>query len=68
MRHFNQYSIEKRKKIALWCTVGFALVLVAVLIFVYSRPQTRDKYGFDTMIVNGYTTILESAQSYFAQK
>jgi len=65
---FDHYPIEKRKKIALWCAVGFGILLIGVLIVVYSHPQVREENSFSVMIASGYTTIVESALVFFTKK
>ncbi|HEY0979913.1 MAG TPA: hypothetical protein VGE18_00690 [Candidatus Paceibacterota bacterium] len=69
MPYFQQYSPQKRKKIALWCAVGIGIILVAVLVVIYSNPATLTKdEALSARIRAGYTTILEGTQSYFTDK
>jgi len=64
---FDHYPLEKRKKIAIRAAVAVGVILIGVLIFVYTRPMTEDRQGLSTIITNGYTTIIESTQSYFTK-
>lgn len=65
MAYLQHYSIQKRKKIALFCALGFGILLLIVLIIVYTNPSVKKHTGLSSVITSGYTTILESAQSYF---
>ena len=68
MAYFRQYSPEKRKRIALWCTVIVGVVLVLVLVIVYTTQPFREHRSFSAIILGGYTTIVEGIQSYFSGK
>lgn len=58
--------VHVRRKLALGITIGFAVLLLAAMILVYSAPkETKEKSGATTKIGQFYATILESAQSYF---
>gem|GEM_PF-3409932 len=65
---FNHYSVEKRKKIALYCAIGFGIILILVLVVIYMNADMKDSKDLSTMITSGYTTLIESTQSYFTKK
>ena len=61
-----QKPVHVRKKLALGITIGFAIVLLAVMVLVYSAPkEQKGSSGASTKIGQFYATILENAQSYF---
>jgi len=68
MTFLQQYPVEKRKKIALWCAIGVGVLLLGVLVIVYTSPWVPSRAGLSTLIAGGYTTFIESAQSYFMKK
>ncbi|MEK7227898.1 MAG: hypothetical protein AAB681_00910 [Patescibacteria group bacterium] len=61
--------VHVRRKLALGITVGFAVLLLVVMIVVYSAPKKdKGKNGAMTKIGQFYATILENTQSYFRDK
>lgn len=61
-----QKPVHVRKNIALGITIGFAVLLLGVMVLVYSTPKKIENSGGpSTKIGQFYATILESAQSYF---
>ncbi len=66
MGRFDQHPPHVRKRIALGCTMAIAIILIALMIIVYTKPKYHS--GEDTAaskLRSFYTTITDSAQSYF---
>jgi hypothetical protein len=68
MAPFDQHPHHVRKSIALVCTAGVAVILVIVMIVIYTHDTDKEGSGSGNQISNFYTTIVESAQSYFTSK
>lgn len=65
MALFEQHPPHVRRKIALVITSGFAVVLVALMVFIYSTREAKGAKEPASRLRTFYTTILEKGQSYF---
>lgn len=70
MALFQQHPIHVRKKIALGITIGIAIILVVVMIFVYSSQKNTPpkNSGASTAWGHFYGTLIENTQSFFSKE
>ncbi len=69
MGRFDHHPPHVRRKIALMSTVGIGVILLGLMVILYTKPKYRS--GEDTAMSklhSFYTTITDSAQSYFDTK
>ena len=68
MAPLDQHPPHIRRKIALVCTVGLAVILLIAMIYIYTRGTPTKDSGAGSQIKEFYTTIITRAQSYFTRE